>query len=170
MDGYLDQKDVQDVELKRPASVQQRVLDVVKSTDGGAMENLAKAGWFKSPKPSDATGLKDSLLTPKNGPLQPFAYLFNGGHGATCKKISREANLKDPVGEGPTAILEFVQWWSIQESDENLPSTIGADDKLNDLFRKANSAINGNKLTSRLVTWKQESRKKQQKVSSERET
>jgi hypothetical protein len=70
MDAYLYEEDVKAVGLERPDSVQQRVLDVVKSTGGGAMETLAKAGWFKAPKPSDATGLKDIQLAP---PLQPFA-------------------------------------------------------------------------------------------------
>jgi hypothetical protein len=119
MDVYLDEEDVKAVGLPRPDSVQQRVLDVVKSTDGGAMETLAKEGWFKAPKPSDATGLRDNRLAPKNDPLQPFAYLFNGVDGPICKEVPREANLKDPVGEGPTAILEFVQWWWIQQWEKN---------------------------------------------------
>jgi hypothetical protein len=150
MDAYLDHEDVKRVGLTRPDSVQQRVLDVVKSTDGGAMETLAKARWFKAPKPGDATGLKDNRLAPKNGPLEPFAYLFNGVGGTKCKKVTREANLKDPVKD-PTAILEFVQWWWIQQLDENLPSEIGEDEKFDDIFRKATSATHA-KLMSELVT------------------
>ncbi len=149
MDAYLDEEDVKAIGLLRPDNVQQRVLDVVKSTDGSAMEALAKAGWFKAPKPSDATGLKGNRLAP---PLQPFAYLLNVVDGATCKKVPREANLKDPVGEGPTAILEFVQWSWIKQSDENLPTKINADEKLDDIFRKAYSTTTGDaKLTSKLV-------------------
>jgi SpoVK/Ycf46/Vps4 family AAA+-type ATPase len=157
MDTYLVQKDIIEALLARPDSVQQRVLDVVKSTDGGAMETLAKAGWFKAPKPSDATRLKDNRLAPKNGPLEPFAYLFNGVGGATCKKVTREANLKDPV-EDPTAILEFVQWWWIQQLDENLPSEIGADEKFDDIFRKATSATHA-KLMPELVAADRRNRK-----------
>jgi hypothetical protein len=42
VDAYLEEEDVKAATLLRPASLQERVLNVVRCTDGGAMETLEK--------------------------------------------------------------------------------------------------------------------------------
>jgi hypothetical protein len=167
VDAYLDKEDVKEVKLVPPTTYHQRVLEVVKSTGGGAMETLGK--WFSAPEP---TGAKEFKNKKRAGELNPFTYIFSGDRTAKPKKADLEDYLKDhPSGMGEIAILEFVQWWWIQEWDQNVSSEVDKKKKRNDIHWDVRIADNRRaNLMSRLGEWKKESRKKQRKGGSEPNT
>lgn len=142
VDRYFEQEDVKN-NLKRPDDFEARVIAVVKSTQGGAMETLAKPEWFVAPEDYK----KEYFATP-GGKLKPFAYLFSEATDKECKMADREAYLKEPIGEGANAIREFIQWWWIEQWDKNINESI----TLDEIYKKHNEA-NLDNLEKTLIGW-----------------
>lgn len=142
VDHYLEQKGVKE-NLKRPDDLEDRVLAVVKNTAGGGMETIGKSEWFTAPQ-----DYKKEYTDKPGGELKPFAYLFSENAKKECKKPDREAYLK-PVGEGKTAIREFIQWWWIDKWDENVKTS----NALGEMDKRYPSEYQRGDLTKRLIDW-----------------
>ena len=125
LDKFLEDEGVKK-QLNRPPDhlLQTRVTKVVERTKGGAMEKLAKPGWFSAPDGKEAASspeklakkIKEKQSDKTNEYLKPFYFIFCDG--MECEEAPREAYLKDPIGGVPIAIVEFSQWWWIVEWDE----------------------------------------------------
>jgi hypothetical protein len=122
------------------------------------MESLAKPGSFSAPDSKEDYSSPKKLAKKINAKqrangteaLKPFYFIFcDEKLGMECEEAPREAYLKDPIGDGQIAILEFGQWWWIDEWDEYLQTH--EDEPLEIYLGKADVV---EKITGRINTWK----------------
>lgn len=158
--AYLEKKEVQDYlkskhkcdpnELYGLKESAKDALVVINSSKGGSMETLAKPEWFTAPDPTKVK--VEQSLSDAGEKLKPFAYIFSRNDKKKCKDAEREAHLTEPVGQGKTAIREFIQWWWIDRWDKKIAgSTANLNDSLEqypDLTREVKD------LYARLRDWK----------------
>jgi SpoVK/Ycf46/Vps4 family AAA+-type ATPase len=88
---------------------------IVKKTKGGPMETLGKPGWFTEPKLDKVMERDNTSISKEELGKTPFGYLM---FETELGELEREAKLYGIVGEGKTAIKEWVQWHWVSEQDE----------------------------------------------------
>jgi len=92
--------------------LKQRINQIVQETKGGPMDTLGKPGWFTKPDldkvlESNKTSISKDVLG-----KTPFGYLI---FETKLDELEREAEINGIVGEGKTAIKEWVQWHWVEQ-------------------------------------------------------
>ncbi|SCX61568.1 ATP-binding protein [Nitrosospira sp. Nsp1] len=105
-----------------------RIIEIIKKTEGKGMTTLGKPGWFTIPDK------KRKELKTKPG--TPFRFLHLKDSSKSIEELKTEARLEWPepddelkgiCGEGPTAVKECLQWKWINKWDEQFSEKLTFD-------------------------------------------
>lgn len=93
--------------------LKERIDKIVQETKGGPMDLLGKPRWFTKPKLNDVLEKNKTSISKEELGETPFGHLiFENG---LEEQLEREAEIGGVVGEGKTAIKEWMQWYWISE-------------------------------------------------------
>ncbi|SFO05042.1 ATPase family associated with various cellular activities (AAA) [Nitrosospira briensis] len=125
------------------------IIEIIKKTEGKGMTTLGKPGWFTIP---DSEKKREELKKKPGTPFH-FLHLKQENPDATIGELRAKAILEWPepddelkgiLGEGPSAVREWLEWtwinlWdellSENANDENLRDLLNDRDSLNKLLK-----------------------------------
>ncbi|MGZ4992691.1 MAG: ATP-binding protein [Methylobacter sp.] len=94
--------------------LKQRIDFIVRKTKGGPIDTLGKPGWFTKPELDKVLESNKTSISTEALDKTPFGYLI---FGTELDELEREAEINGIVGEGKTAIKEWMQWNWVSEKD-----------------------------------------------------